>query len=107
MRLSHRGSVPDRRCDASSLESTSEKPELANAPRLTTERPPAGTLSTTEGEAGDPHHGEHDGCNPQQVNSKAGAEENKHQESQQDYDHDPSPFPGARIGHTFPKQLTG
>jgi hypothetical protein len=45
---------------------------------LATDRPAAGAFTATKGEAGDPHHSEHDGRNPQQMNSKSSAEKNEH-----------------------------
>jgi hypothetical protein len=63
---------------------------------LAPERPATGAFTTTKREAGDPHHCEHDGRNPQQVNGKARAEKYEYQKSQQDYDHDNSPCSGAR-----------
>ena len=79
--------------------------EFGTAPALATERPAAGVFTATQGEAGDPHHSEHDGRNPQQVNGKSCTEKNEYQESQQDYDHDRSSFcprcPGwARVSET-------
>ena len=56
-------------------------PDPNSLNRLPTERPAAGAFTATESETGDPHHGEHDGRNPQQVNGKSCAEENEYQKS--------------------------
>ena len=56
--------------------------------RSATERTSTGTFATTNGEADDPHHSEHDGRYPQQVNGKSCAKENEYQKSQNDDEHD-------------------
>jgi hypothetical protein len=73
--------------------------------RLATDRSPAGAFTATYRKAHDPHHREHDGRNPQEVNGKTCTEKYEYQKCQQDYYHDRFPFSGARVGHRYPKQL--
>jgi hypothetical protein len=73
--------------------------------RLAAERAAAGAFTATNSEADDPHHGEHNGRNPQQMNGESCAEKNEYQKSQQDYEHYRSPFSGARVGHRYSKPV--